>query len=88
MKWYTGNTGNHQGLIIDEETGENIAVAYKKENADLIAAAPELLKACKLAKDFIGNGIKILNDSEPPTSFEEISQMHQVLFLAINYKGE
>ncbi len=46
-KWYVGNTGNHQGLIIDEKTGDNIAVSYKKEDAALIAAAPELLEALK-----------------------------------------
>jgi len=41
--------GNHQGLIVDETTGENIAVAYDKANAPLIAAAPELLA---LAREF------------------------------------
>lgn len=46
--WYESKTGSHQGLIIAEETGENIAVSYKKENAALIAAAPELLAALEL----------------------------------------
>ena len=41
MKWYKAN----QGLIADEETGENIAVCYKSANAGLIAAAPEMLEA-------------------------------------------
>lgn len=45
-KWYMSNTGNHQGLVIDQQTGETIAVTYKKENAALIAAAPYLLEAC------------------------------------------
>jgi hypothetical protein len=45
MTWYTANTGRGQGLVVDEETGENIAVVYDKKNEDLIAAAPELLKA-------------------------------------------
>lgn len=49
--WYEGNTGTHQGLVIDEQTGENIAVIYKKENATLISAAPELLEACQYALD-------------------------------------
>lgn len=43
--WYTAETGNHQGLIIDEQTGANIAVTYDKAHAPLIAAAPELLAA-------------------------------------------
>lgn len=41
--WYEAKTGNHQGLIIDEKTGRNIAVAYDKADAPLIAATPELL---------------------------------------------
>ena len=43
--WYEANTGNHQGLIIEEETGKNIAVSYDKKDARLIAAAPDLLEA-------------------------------------------
>jgi hypothetical protein len=45
MNWYTASTGNHQGLVIDEETGRNVAVAYDKKDASLIAAAPALLAA-------------------------------------------
>ena len=48
--WYTSSTAEDlQGLIYDEKTGENIAVSYKPANARMIAAAPELLEACKLA---------------------------------------
>ena len=44
--WYAGNMGNDtQGLVCDENTGENIAVTYKAENAALVAAAPDLLAA-------------------------------------------
>ena len=43
--WYEASTGNHQGLIINEQTGANIAVAYDKQDARLIAAAPDLLDA-------------------------------------------
>ena len=46
-KWYKCNTGNHQGLIISRDTGENIAVTYDKKNDGLIAAAPDLLEACR-----------------------------------------
>ncbi len=41
--WY--ETGNHQGLIISEATSANVAVAYDKKDAALIAAAPDLLEA-------------------------------------------
>lgn len=43
--WYVGSTGNHQGLVVEETTGRNVAVAYEKADAPLIAAAPELLAA-------------------------------------------
>ena len=47
MKWYAGNINDHQGLVADEDTGENIAVVYNKKNAPLIASAPALLEALK-----------------------------------------
>ena len=47
--WYEANTGNHQGLVVEEETGKNIAVTYDKQDAALCAAAPELLEALKAA---------------------------------------
>ena len=44
--WYAKNSGGSdihgQGLIIDEKTGENIAIVYKKENAPLLSAAPDM----------------------------------------------
>lgn len=41
--WYVGKTGNHQGLIIEDKTGRNIAVSYDKADAPLIASAPALM---------------------------------------------
>lgn len=50
--WYATKTNkgspHEQGLIIEETTGRNVAVAYQAEDAPLIAAAPELLAACEL----------------------------------------
>ena len=43
--WNAGRTCSDQGLIIEEETGRTIAVAYNNENTALLAAAPELLAA-------------------------------------------
>lgn len=46
--WYTNTKPSAtQGLIYNEETGANIAVSYDPKHANLIAAAPELLEACK-----------------------------------------
>lgn len=41
MSWYAKPTG-HQALIIDETTGDNIAVVYDPANADTLARAPAL----------------------------------------------
>ena len=52
-RWYEGKTGNHQGLVIEEETGKSIAVTYDKKDAPLIAAAPELLEAASYALEYL-----------------------------------
>jgi hypothetical protein len=47
-KWYVASMGSdphNQGLVADENTGENIAVTYKAENTALVAAAPKMLQA-------------------------------------------
>jgi hypothetical protein len=49
-KWYVTNTGNDQGLVVDEHTGENIAVTYKKEYARLISQAPAMYETLKEAQ--------------------------------------
>ena len=40
-----------QALIMQENGPENVAVCYEAKNADLIAAAPELLAALKFSVD-------------------------------------
>ena len=94
MKNCTSTVINIQGepreafeVYADETKEQTIAFVFDGNQARLIASAPELLQACELAKEFIGNGIKIINDNEPDTTFEEISQMHAVLFSAI-YKAK
>jgi hypothetical protein len=47
--WYTSGTGNHQGLVISEATGDNVAVTYNGDaDAKLISAAHELLEVAEL----------------------------------------
>lgn len=36
-----------QGLIIEEETGKSIAVAYDEKDAPILAEAPAMLEALK-----------------------------------------
>jgi hypothetical protein len=40
--WHAVSTGNHQGLVIDSNTGRNVAVTYKAEDATIVAAAPRM----------------------------------------------
>lgn len=42
-----GNQGGDQGVVIDDQTGDNVAVTYRAEDAALVAAAPALLKALR-----------------------------------------
>jgi hypothetical protein len=49
MKWYaTKSAGRGQGLVIDEDTGRNVAVAYDEKDAKLLAAAPKMRDALEL----------------------------------------
>lgn len=57
--WYVASKSiniHDQGLVIDENTGENIAVVYKGENAPLVAASPKMLKALKQILDILPTG--------------------------------
>ena len=45
MNWTGQITSSQQGLIIDNETGRSIAVAYDPKHTSIIAAAPDLLNA-------------------------------------------
>ena len=55
-RWYGKITGSNQGLIIDETTGENIAVAYDPINTTLIAMAPRMLDELKDIALALDNG--------------------------------
>lgn len=75
IKWCEAKTGNHQGLICDEKTGANIAVAYDKAHAPLIAAAPDLLAAAKLALKYLDNNGGGMN---PKTALREAIEAAEV----------
>jgi hypothetical protein len=61
--WHAASTGNHQGLIISDKDGRNVAVCYRKEDAPLIAGAPELLAACASLLD-AADGLNALYDDD------------------------
>ena len=46
VRWYAAKAGNdHQGLVIEEGTGRNVAVTYDVKDAPLAALAPEMREA-------------------------------------------
>ena len=47
MEWYSRKGCGGQGLVIDEETGRTVAVAYDGQDAGLLGAAPRLLEVCR-----------------------------------------
>lgn len=61
----TDTAGNHQFAIVDDSTGQDIALVYNrdeqsKETAQLLAAAPELLKALQKLIDDIEYSKEVL----------------------------
>jgi len=55
-RWYAKKAGNEmQGLVIDEDNGHTIAVAYDRDDMNLLAAAPDLLAALERALDALYN---------------------------------
>jgi len=45
MKWYKNQGSSGQALVVDEETGRTVAVAYDGADGNLLAAAPALRTA-------------------------------------------
>ncbi len=45
MGWHCGNLSGSQGLVIDDEDGRSVAVAYDTKDTPLLAAAPEMYEA-------------------------------------------
>ncbi len=50
-KWYSASTSGNQGLIVEDDTGRNVAVTYDKADAALIAAAPAMLEALHTVRE-------------------------------------
>jgi len=85
MNWYKAhNCNNSQGLIIDEDTGENIAISYKVENAGLIAAAPDLLAACQYAEDNLLAAHREGLITAPKNFMVQLNETRRLLQMAIS----
>lgn len=53
MSWYKARmSGNGQGLVVDADTGRNVAVTYDEQYAALVAAAPDLRAAVQGLLDY------------------------------------
>lgn len=49
MNWYAKKWSGGQGIVIDEDTGRNVAIAYDEKDTALLAAAPEMAEALRYA---------------------------------------
>lgn len=49
--WYSAGVDSGQGLIADESDGRTVAVAYKGEDALLLATAPALAESLRFLVD-------------------------------------
>ena len=75
-----GNPYDQFMIYAESDSGRNICVAVEGEsNAALIAAAPDLLEACKEIKAEISNCIEFINDRTPSTDQQTISKLYSKL---------
>lgn len=76
-----------EGWRVVSGTGKNKKLLTlhlpEADTAYLIAAAPDLLEACKIMKDFINNSVIIVQDNEPPAYQSAINEKYTMLCKAI-----
>jgi len=53
-----GSIVNWQGMVVDEDTGRDVAAVYNKKDAPLLAAAPRLFRSLKKCLPVWESGIK------------------------------
>lgn len=94
VKWYESSTGNHQGLIIDEESGKNIAVTYDKADAGFIVRAcnchKALLQACKCALTGLQGVMPVYDPDGNRTNpaWETMKELKSIIYQAEEYYNE
>ena len=80
--WYAQKAGNDpQGMVVEEETGRTVAVAYDHEDTALLAAAPELLSALKTTQSALKT---VLTALETLGEFAEDHKFIRTAWAAIN----
>ena len=70
--WYKASTGNHQGLVISEATGANVAVTYDEKDADLVSASLDLLEALVTVMEMDVKGHQLQDRLQFSTAGREI----------------
>ena len=77
--WYAKSGSMGQGLIIEEETGRNVAVAYDESDADLLAAAPELLVQSKKMLEGVREIMRLCQQHDPATGYYKHPSSYEIL---------
>jgi hypothetical protein len=79
-KWCEAKMGNdHQGLIIDEATGETIAVTYKKENAAVIIKARNNFEEMYKALNWVIDQMRQFERIDLDTNRNQIQEIQAIL---------
>ena len=83
---------DQMGYRVSDSTGWGVAVVLKdvndKADAQLIAAAPQMLEALEMAKLFIENGIEMGYISEPQPGTPESATLSAIRAAIAAVKGE
>lgn len=79
--WATQHTAGHethgQTAIYDESTGKDVAIVYDGDaDAQIIAAAPDLLNVCELSKDILADIYRIWSEQMEGTGAEGMIREH------------
>lgn len=76
-EWYSCASSGGQGLVIEEGTGRNVAVAYDEADAPLIAEAPAMLAALRNLTEAAASLIDYHDDDETEAA---IADARAILF--------
>lgn len=70
--WHKSSTGNHQGLVISEVTGANVAVTYDEKDADLVAASAEMFEVLNRVESATYVALLTQNYGSIPAMLEDV----------------
>jgi hypothetical protein len=83
----TKSSGRGQGLVVETDTGRNVAVAYDFVETDLLVAAPTMLEALEHCVTDL-TGATCLAHDKPDTAVRRLAEINRIATEAINIAKE